>query len=279
MGGMGGMGGMGAGMSLTPPQGAAWGGGAAAGMGGGGMGGAAMGGGGMGALAMAAAATGPSASLFLGDLPGDMTEQTVQTIFGAYGNIVSFKLLQPGTSGKLAAIITFDSVQTASWIVDNLHGNIPQGLSEPIVARYKNQGPKPAAAGGGFDATGGTWGAAPPAAAPAWGGGGGGGKGFGFAGMVDPTQTIFVGDLPIGMDDATLKAVFGAYGTVTSCKILPPGTTGAAALVNFGSAAEAQWCVENLNEQIPQGLSTPIKCRAKTQKPAGMMGGKGWSPY
>merc|ERR1719460_2910638 len=30
------------------------------------------------------------------------------------------------------------SVEMATWIVENLNGNIPEGLTEPIIARYAN---------------------------------------------------------------------------------------------------------------------------------------------
>lgn len=66
-----------------------------------------------------------------------MDEETLQSIFGAYGAIKRCKLLQKSPSGNHAAIIEFDSQEEATWIVDNLNGNIPQGLEEPIVVRYK----------------------------------------------------------------------------------------------------------------------------------------------
>eukprot|EP00927_Polykrikos_kofoidii_P017711 TRINITY_DN18088_c0_g1_i1.p1 TRINITY_DN18088_c0_g1~~TRINITY_DN18088_c0_g1_i1.p1 ORF type:complete len:268 (+),score=39.69 TRINITY_DN18088_c0_g1_i1:121-804(+) len=66
-----------------------------------------------------------------------MDEGTLQSIFGAYGAIKRCKLLQKSPSGNHAAIIEFDSQEEATWIVDNLNGNIPQGLEEPIVVRYK----------------------------------------------------------------------------------------------------------------------------------------------
>lgn len=79
----------------------------------------------------------PSATIFVGDLPGETDEITVQSIFGAYGNVKAIKLLQPVASGKRAAIIEYQTVEEASWLVENLHGNIPQGLAEAVVVKFK----------------------------------------------------------------------------------------------------------------------------------------------
>lgn len=224
----------------------------------------------------------PSPNVFIGDLPPNCDDALVTSVFGAYGTIVSHRLVQPGTSGKFAAIVSFSDVPTAQWIVDNLNGNIPQGLTEPIVVRFKTDTKgkgKDGGAPGGFAPalyaapSAPSYGGPPPAPAPpapAKGGyqqggasfapaGGGGGKG-------DAGATVFIGDLPMTMDDANLRAIFGAYGNIVSHKLMPPGISGAAALISFSSPDEANWIVANLNENIPQGLTTPIKARFKTPR-------------
>jgi len=82
----------------------------------------------------------PSDNLFISELPEDIDLAQVQTIFGAYGKVTSAKLL-PG-QGRCAALVRFNTEDEATWIVDNLHGNIPQGLDTPIQAKYANQYPK-----------------------------------------------------------------------------------------------------------------------------------------
>merc|ERR1712166_1112057 len=83
---------------------------------------------------------------------------------GAYGQIVDSRML-PGRdeAAKPCAMIRFASVEMATWVVENLNGNIPQGLAEPIIARFANSGggSKGGAKGGDF---------------------GGGGKAAGFGG-------------------------------------------------------------------------------------------------
>jgi len=87
-----------------------------------------------------------SDNLFIGDLPGDVTDDWVMTIFGAYGTILSVKAIPakpPGTKG--AALVRFQSVEEAQWVKDNLNGNMPEGLETPVVVTYARSG------GGGGD--------------------------------------------------------------------------------------------------------------------------------
>merc|ERR1740130_808336 len=35
-------------------------------------------------------------------------------------------------------MIRFGSVEMAQWVVENINGNIPEGLAEPIIARFAN---------------------------------------------------------------------------------------------------------------------------------------------
>merc|ERR1719313_935553 len=65
----------------------------------------------------------------------------MKMVFAPYGSLVSHKLLPPGRDGRTAAILTFASVDQATWLVQNLNGNMPQGLNEPIRVRFKDQRP------------------------------------------------------------------------------------------------------------------------------------------
>lgn len=65
-----------------------------------------------------------------------------------------------------------------------------------------------------------------------------------------------ISDLPATCDEAQTKAVFGAYGTIKSCIFMAQKR---AAIIQFESAEEAKWVVDNLNGNIAQGLSTPCK--------------------
>merc|ERR1719410_3135610 len=70
-----------------------------------------------------------------------------------------------------------------------------------------------------------------------------------------------------------LKQVFSEYGTVTWSRVFDSGgKPNKAAIVEFADIEEAKWCVENLDGNIPEGLSTPIKVMFKRQG-----GGKGYN--
>lgn len=119
----------------------------------------------------------PSATVFVGSLPGDITDEQVNEIFGAYGNIASAKAIPArGPGAKGAATITFQSTEESEWVVQNLNGNIAQGLTEPCTVKYSSPSPK---GKGGGDAKGyGKAGKAPAAAAAPYSDGdkNGGGK-------------------------------------------------------------------------------------------------------
>jgi RNA recognition motif-containing protein len=87
---------------------------------------------------------------------------------------------------------------------------------------------------------------------------------------------IYISDLPAGMDEDTLKALFGAYGTVTWGKVFQgKGKPGSSGIIEFASIEEAKWVVENVSGNIPEGLSTPVTITFKKAKAAGG-GGKGF---
>merc|ERR1711920_1150434 len=55
-------------------------------------------------------------------------------------------------------------------------------------------------------------------------------------------------------------------GTVTWSKMMPSkGKPSQAAIVEFADIAEAKWVVENVNGNVPQGLSTPITVAFKRE--------------
>lgn len=70
-----------------------------------------------------------------------------------------------------------------------------------------------------------------------------------------PSERVFVSGLPMGLDDAKLSTIFGAYGTLTDIKNLSNAN---ACILNFATADEAKWVVENLDGNMPEGISQPI---------------------
>lgn len=248
----------------------------------------------------------PSANLYVRDLPEGSTEEVVHEIFGNYGNVVSVKVLGTGHS----AMVKLSAVEDAQWVVENVSGNIPQGLDVPLIIRFANA---PGEKGKGGKGGGGAWGAG----GAAWGGDGGeagngaanGGWGatnaqkaqawtqkaqgmvkeegagnryapYGAAGGAAagggaevPSNNLYVKDLPEGTDEATVREIFEQYGTVVQCKVLGQGFS---AMVRMGSVDEAMAICESVNGTIPHpNLPGPIVVKFANSGGA-KGGGKDW---
>merc|ERR1712032_274862 len=70
-------------------------------------------------------------------LPAGMSSETVVAVFGAYGTVLSASSIAavPGHSGP-SHLVSMGTLEEAKWLVYNLHGNIPQGMTEPVGVRY-----------------------------------------------------------------------------------------------------------------------------------------------
>lgn len=78
-------------------------------------------------------------NVFIGDLPAYITLQDCEAIFQGYGTVVQCKVMEPKNEGqKSSALVRFANVEEAQWVVENLNGNIAEGLEEPVVARFAN---------------------------------------------------------------------------------------------------------------------------------------------
>jgi len=87
---------------------------------------------------------------------------------------------------------------------------------------------------------------------------------------------VYIDDLPLDADDAMLNQICGLYGVVTWAKVMPSkGKPSSIGIVEFSTAQDAEWFVGNLNGNIPEGLTTPIKATLKKDK-GGKSGGKGY---
>jgi len=109
-----------------------------------------------------------------------------------------------------------------------------------------------------------------------------GGKGdTALTGAADePTDHVIINELPGDLTEARLKEIFGQYGNIKWAK-LSPGIGGKAgtssAILELDSVDEATYFVTDLNENIPEGLTAPIKVRYKPAKAGkgGKTAGKG----
>eukprot|EP00927_Polykrikos_kofoidii_P021774 TRINITY_DN2051_c0_g1_i1.p1 TRINITY_DN2051_c0_g1~~TRINITY_DN2051_c0_g1_i1.p1 ORF type:complete len:676 (-),score=126.69 TRINITY_DN2051_c0_g1_i1:121-2052(-) len=222
-------------------------------------------------------------NLYMKGLPLGIDEATIHQVFNNYGPVTSCRVLpsSPGATDSVA-LIRFQSVEVATWVKENLHGNVPQGFDGPVYIKYKT---------GGADSKGvtkgTTWPAAvavpppsrQPVAPPAY-----------YPGSVGegaPSDNLYVTGLPSEADEPLVKEVFGQYGTVLQVKVLPAraGQNDAVALVRYATLDEARNVKESLDGNIPEGLESPIGVRYKTEKTdtkgvgKADVGGHGALPY
>jgi len=77
--------------------------------------------------------------VFATSLPAGLSEDEVSEIFGLYGTVLSTKVVtRPGHSWT-AALVHYETREEAAFVVDNLNGNIPQGLQTPVEVRYSSR--------------------------------------------------------------------------------------------------------------------------------------------
>eukprot|EP00930_Biecheleria_cincta_P097817 TRINITY_DN8950_c0_g1_i1.p1 TRINITY_DN8950_c0_g1~~TRINITY_DN8950_c0_g1_i1.p1 ORF type:complete len:325 (-),score=54.39 TRINITY_DN8950_c0_g1_i1:56-1030(-) len=80
----------------------------------------------------------PSTNVWIGDLPMEINQEQFIQIFQQYGIIKSAILCPPKQGKKASGMIRFERQEEATFVVDTLHGNIPMGLTDPIVCNYAN---------------------------------------------------------------------------------------------------------------------------------------------
>lgn len=81
----------------------------------------------------------PSDNVYVADLPEEVDEALIHSVFGNYGTVVSCKPMPskyPGQKG--AALVRFSTVEEATWLVENVNGNLAEGLIDPIQVRFAN---------------------------------------------------------------------------------------------------------------------------------------------
>lgn len=96
---------------------------------------------------------------------------------------------------------------------------------------------------------------------------------------------LYVGNLPYSVRDSDLEQAFGAFGAVTSAKVMMERDTGRSkgfGFVEMGSDAEAQSAVEGMNGQSLGGRNLVVnEARPMAPRPprAGGFGGGGGGGY
>lgn len=208
--------------------------------------------------------------VFVGSLPPTIDEATFRQLFEPYGNINS-TVCNPA---KRYGFVIYSSMEEAQAAINAMAGFNFEGQCITVKLADNQGGPT----------TGGPWASSMPAmstmAHPASDAGS-------PAGMDAASQatSIYVKGLPANMTAESVRATFAPYGSVLDCKVLVAcgqsndGTGQSVAIVRMGSVTEANWLVENLNGNIPEGLTRAVEVSFKGQKPEGSSAAIRYSPY
>eukprot|EP00930_Biecheleria_cincta_P086308 TRINITY_DN75616_c0_g1_i1.p1 TRINITY_DN75616_c0_g1~~TRINITY_DN75616_c0_g1_i1.p1 ORF type:complete len:229 (-),score=46.74 TRINITY_DN75616_c0_g1_i1:145-807(-) len=218
---------------------------------------------------MAAAYNGnlePSDNCFVADLPAGMSEELLSRVFSIYGTVVDCKILRSNTPNTSAALIRFGSVQEGAWVVSNVNGKIPQGLSAPVIVRYANSNK-----GMGKGMIG-------------WQKGKGSGKGVqeikyqlgktilpGGVRSPNDSNTVFVAGLPWDTTNLDLYHIFSPFGAIaqngaTAQLDKKSGECIGIGFVNYLDAAAANKAISALNGVQVPGCFKPLEVKLKGQQ-------------
>lgn len=239
----------------------------------------------------------PSANLYVADLPGDIDDATIQSVFGAYGTIIQHKILaKPNPMVPTAcALIRFSTVEEAKWIVENVNNNIPQGLSTPIKVNYNASPDKGSGKGKDFGSKGGVFSSSPfgkgygkaplmaglvssPYGSP-WQGGK---PSFGIRGLIkglleaqalpgseiisNDQNALYVHGLPSDTQDADLYKIFAPFGAIAPrgvrAMLYPDGTCMGFGFINYVEPHPIEAAISTLNgTQMPDGKTLTVKVK------------------
>mmetsp|Transcript_2120 Transcript_2120/g.5374 ORF Transcript_2120/g.5374 Transcript_2120/m.5374 type:complete len:246 (+) Transcript_2120:102-839(+) len=89
------------------------------------------------------------------------------------------------------------------------------------------------------------------------------------------TDTLLVAPLPGYLSQADVNEIFGAYGSLSTCKVQQGGPGKASALIQWISVEEASRIRELLNGNIAHGLTDPLHITFAPPLGGGGDGGKG----
>jgi len=244
-------------------------------------------------------------NLYFQNLPGDMTSETLSSIFSAIGYTVTQAKVMPPTKPGVstsAAMVRFASSAEAKFVLDNFNGTSLPGFEKPLSISYATkpggassypQGSGPAAMAAALAAMmgGGGYGKAPvekpdamAAALATMMGGGGYGKapvekpamlGMPYA-KTEASNNLYVKGLPGTSDEAFVEQLFNQYGTVQTVKVLKKGEGPTChALVRFATDEEAATIISTLNGGMLEGFTTALEISYAASKSAMANSGMG----
>eukprot|EP00439_Symbiodinium_sp_Y106_P041230 s3265_g5.t1 len=205
-------------------------------------------------------------TVHIGGLPPGTSDAVIRQIFGQYAPIYTTNVLESAPGQAVEALVGV-AKEASAWLVQNLNGNIPQGMSTPVTIQMmppeSQQDKKEPARDQGYQVVPFNPGQMQVASAP---------------------QYLQVEGIPEGCSEDQVKQIFGQYATIVSVKSLPAGKGAATQwLLQFSTAEETKYIHETLGGNIPQGLQNPVAIRPagsgqeamEDQRSVQMLPGKG----
>jgi len=197
----------------------------------------------------------PGDNLYLKFLPKILDQRALEDLFTAEGwTVAQSRMLLGGDQHQTnAAFVRLASAEEAAAAVEKMNDQILPGSETPIhvsIATPRPQAAPAVAAGGGWQAGG--W---QQPAANAW------------QAAAPSTDNLYVTNLPVEIDQATLSNIFVSAGyTVSTCRVLPQNThiavgATAAAMVRLASPEEAADAIQKLDGQKADGLLEPMRIK------------------
>lgn len=257
---------------------------------------------------MDGAAGAPSLKIFVSNLPAGIDDAKIGSIFGAYGTITEVKSI----IGTNCCHITLATLEESKWMVDNLNGNMPEGITQPIEVKYAEPeadygkvlgpGALPAERSSPYGKGAPQMGAPQPGAPQVQAGppslvGKADGKGTNtiFAikkalqqtgclpgiGKKDDFNQLYIRGLPADTTDLDLHEIFAPFGAIpcrgVKAMTAPDGSCTGIGFVDFVDVRCAQAALEKLNgTTLPDGTVLRINVKNSTRKGGGK--GKGLAP-
>lgn len=186
---------------------------------------------------LGAAASG--ADINLEGLPADLKHDDIKSILELYCTAATCKVIK-NDGFRTLAVVNIADKNEVTWLIENLNGNIPQGLETPI---WISAAPT-------MNANQTTPGFAPPRNLPAANNSRYSPYGDG-SGATDPNNTnLYVYQLPQGADDDKLWQLFSGCGNVVSVKVNTDRRFG---FVKMSTVEEAQGAIAMISGQHIEG--------------------------
>jgi RNA recognition motif-containing protein len=196
-------------------------------------------------------------NVWAGNLPATITDDDVSGLFGAYGTIVSFKILKKTRETETAAMVNYAAASQAALAIQSLNGQTLSGEEKPLIVKLAspkvlqtNAYPAPAPI---------QYQMPKPAFIPQ----------PQQTGLPMPCDNLWVGNLPLAFTEADLNTLFSLYGTVIQSKILKqrtPTEPVLAAMVRFSSVAQAVSAISALNGFHVDPAGRPLEIRFASKK-------------